>query len=73
MIINLIIVIAVIIIFVIFISYQIEAFTDKNYTNTKEISPDYYNYNSYLPYDNSIKNKYDMIYDYGNDELNEIF
>ena len=73
MIINLIIVIAVIIIFVIFISYQIEAFADKNYTNTKEISPDYYSYNSYLPYDIISKNKNDVIYDFGNDELNELF
>jgi hypothetical protein len=73
MIINLIIVIAVIIIFVIFISYQLESFTDKNYTNTNVISPDYYSYNSYLPYDIISKNKDDVIYDYGNDELNEIF
>jgi len=73
MIINLIIVILVIIIFIIFISYQIEAFTDKNYTNTNMISRDYYSYNSYLPYDIISKNKDDMIYDFGNDELNEIF
>ena len=73
MIIKIIILIILIILFILFISYNLEAFSNKNYTNTNIIPFDYYNYNSYLPYDIISKDKNDKIYDFGNDELNELF
>jgi len=73
MILKLIIITSVIVIFVVFISYQIEGFSIKNYINTEFISPEYTNIYSYLPYDIISKNKESQIYDFGNDELNELF
>lgn len=74
MIIKLIIITVVIISFVIIVTYQLkEPFENKNYTNINEISKDYNNIFSYLPYDIISKNKNDMIFDFGNDELNELF
>lgn len=72
MIIKLIIIISIIIVFVILISYQIEGFSIKNYINTNIISPEYMKIYSYLPYDIISKNKENNIYDFGNDELNEL-
>ncbi len=68
---KLIIITSVIIIFVVFVKYQIEDFSDKNYTNTNIISPEYSKIYSYLPYDIISKNKENSVYDFGNDELNE--
>ena len=73
MIIKLIIIIIIIAIFLLFVIKQIEGFSNKNYDNTEIVSPEYSNIYSYLPYDIKIKNKDSMIYDYGNDELNEMF
>jgi hypothetical protein len=73
MILKLIIIILVILIFLYFIIYQLEGFSNKNYTNSKVISCEYNNIYSHLPYDIISKDKNDKIYDIGNDELNEIF
>lgn len=74
MILKLIIIILVIFIFLYFTIYQLEGFSNKNYTNTNVISCEYNNIiNSHLPYDIISKDKNDKIYDFGNDELNEIF
>lgn len=73
MIIKLIIIIIIIAIFLLFVIKQIEGFSNKNYDNTNIISPEYSNIYSYLPYDIKSKNKDSMIYDFGNDELNEMF
>ena len=70
---KLVIITSVIIIFVVFVKYQIEDFSNKNYTNTNIISPEYSKIYSYLPYDIISKNKENSVYDFGNDELNEIF
>jgi len=72
MIIKLIIIIIIIAIFMLFVIKQIEGFSNKNYDNTEIISPEYSNIYSYLPYDIKSKNKEGMIYDFGNDELNEL-
>ena len=73
MIIKLIIIILVTILFIIFITYNLEGFSNKNYTNSNIIPCDFYNYKSYIPYDIKSKDKNDKIYDFGNDELNELF
>jgi len=73
MILKLIIIILIIFIFLYFIIYQLEGFTNKNYTNTNLISCEYNNIYSNLPYDIISKDKNDKIYDIGNDELNELF
>ena len=73
MILKLIIIILVIFIFLYFTIYQLEGFSNKNYTNTNVISCEYNNIYSHLPYDIISKDKNDKIYDIGNDELNEIF
>jgi len=70
---KLIIVTFIIIIFVVFVTYQIEDFSNKNYTNSEIIPKEYINFYSYLPYDIISKNKQNKIYDFGNDELNELF
>jgi len=68
---KLVIITSVIIIFVVFVKYQIEDFSNKNYTNTNIISPEYSKIYSFLPYDIISKNKENKVYDFGNDELNE--
>lgn len=68
---KLIIITSIIVLFVVFVTYQVEDFSNKNYTNTEMISPEYTNFYSYLPYDIISKNKESMMYDFGNDELNE--
>jgi len=73
MILKLIIIILVIFIFLYFTIYQLEGFSNKNYTNTNVISCEYNNIYSHLPYDIISKDKNDKIYDIGNDELNEFF
>jgi hypothetical protein len=71
MIIKLLIIILLIILFLLFITYQLEGFSNKNYTNTN-INKEFYPY-SQLPYDITVKDKTNNIYDFGNDELNELF
>lgn len=72
--IKLIIVIIVIIIFFVVVSKQVEKFSDiKSYVNTNKMPIDYFKINSSLPYDIKSKNENSLIYDYGNDELDEKF
>jgi len=73
MIIKLVIIIVIIVIFLIVVTKQIENFTDKNYINTNINPPDYNKIYSSLPYDIKVKNENMVIYDYGNDELNDKF
>ena len=54
---KLIIVTSIIVIFVVLITYQIEEFSNKNYTNTETMPLEYINFYSYLPYDIISKNK----------------
>ena len=70
---KLIIVTSIIVIFVVLVTYQIEEFSNKNYTNTGIMPFEYINFYSYLPYDIISKNKQNKVYDFGNDELNELF
>jgi len=75
MILKLIILILSIIVFLIYINYQIESFScNKNYINTNINKFSYENpIKSSLPYDIIIKDKNNKMYDLGNDELNLIF
>jgi hypothetical protein len=75
MILKLLILILSIVIFLIYINYQIEGFScNKNYTNTNINKFSYENpIKSSLPYDIIIKDKNNKMYDLGNDELNLIF
>jgi len=73
MILKLILMLFLIIIFYIILYKQIEGFSNKNYTNTNEISLEYNKIYSQLPYDIKIKNENSSYYDYENDELNERF
>jgi len=75
MILKLLILILSIIVFLIYINYQIESFScNKNYTNSNINKFSYENpIKSSLPYDIIIKDKNNKMYDLGNDELNLIF
>jgi hypothetical protein len=72
-IIKIIIIILIIIGFFIIVKKQVESFTDKNYINTNKYNTNFNKIYSHLPYDIKVKNEKLLIYDYGNDELDEKF
>lgn len=70
---KVIIIIIVIIAFFFIFKYQVENFNNKNYINRNEYNTNFNKIYSCLPYDIKAKNENLLIYDYGNDELNEKF
>jgi hypothetical protein len=72
-IIKIILIIIIIIGFFIIIKKQVENFSDGNYINTNKYNTNFNKIYSHLPYDIKVKNEKLLIYDFGNDELNEKF
>jgi hypothetical protein len=70
---KIIIIIIIIIAFFIIVRKQLENFTDMNYLNNNRYNTNFNKLCSSLPYDIKAKNESSLIYDYGNDELNEKF
>lgn len=70
---KIIVIIIIIIAFFFVIRYQVEKFSNKNYINDNRYNTKFNKIYSCLPYDIKVKNDNLLIYDYGNDELNEKF
>jgi len=72
-IIKIIIIIFIIIGFFIVIRKQIENFNNNTYINSNKYNTNFNKIYSCLPYDIKVKNENSLMYDYGNDELNDKF